>query len=244
MPLVDRIHEQLHSVRFALLDLDDLVEVFLFVAFAGLDFAFNQLVVGRVDVLVERGLNLLHLERRQEAVVDAVLERVNVDRLAKILVGVDVVLALGRGGQTELHGRCEVFEDAAPSAFVLGTATMAFVDHDEVEEVRRILAEIELRFVSNVVISAQAGIHGLTGVCWIPACAGMTCLGSLCHEGLEDREEQIAVLQHLALLLDLRRVDPHEGIFGEGREGVEGLVGEDVAVGEEQDAWTTRRFPA
>ena len=44
-------------------------------------------VVRRVDVFVERGGNLLHLERRQEAVVDAFLERVDVDRLAEVGVG-------------------------------------------------------------------------------------------------------------------------------------------------------------
>ena len=143
--LVDLLHEQLDAVRLALLDLDDLVEVGFRVALAGFDLALDQLVVGRVDVLVERGGDLLHLERRQEAVVDAFLERVDVDRLAEVGVGVDVVLALGRGGQAELHGRREVLQDAAPVALVVGAAAMALVDDDEIEEVRRILAEVGRR---------------------------------------------------------------------------------------------------
>ena len=211
--LVDLLHEQLHAVRFAFLDLDDLVEVGFRVALAGLDLALDQLVVGRVDILVERRGNLLHLERRQEAVVDAVLERIDVDRLAEILVGVHVVLALGRGGQAELHGGGEVVEDAAPVAFVVGAAAMALVDDDEVEEVRRILAEIG---------------------------RGLAVLRRPAHEGLEDGEEQAAVLGHLALLADVLRLDPHHRILGEGGEGVVGLVGEDVAVGEEQDARAAR----
>src|SRR5690606_12072510 len=36
------------------------------------------------------------------------------------------------------------------------------------------------------------------------------------HKGLEDREENAAVLRHLTLLLDLVRSDTHERIFGEG----------------------------
>ena len=64
------------------------------------------------------------------------------------------------------------------------------------------------------------------------------------HERLEDREEEAAVLRHLALLADVVRVDPHQRIFGEGGEGVVGLVGEDVAVGEEQDARAARRLAA
>ena len=204
-------------MRFALLDLDDLVEVGFRVALPGFDLALDQRVVGRVDVLVERRRDLLHLERREEAVVDAVLERVDVDRLAEVGVGVHVVLALGRGGEAELHGGREVVEDAAPVAFVVRAAAMALVDDDEVEEVRRILAEVGRR---------------------------LAVLRRTAHERLEDGEEQAAVLRHLALLADVLRLDPHQRVLGEGGEGVVGLVGEDVAVGEEQDARAARRLAA
>ena len=83
----------------------------------GFDLALDHRVVRRVDVLIERGRNLLHLERRQEAVVDAFLERVDVDRLAEVRVGVDVVLALRRRGQTELHGRRESTPECRASCF-------------------------------------------------------------------------------------------------------------------------------
>ena len=140
--LVDLLHEQLHPVRLAFLDLDDLVEVVFRVELPGLNLAFDQRIVGRIDILVERRGDLLHLERRQEAVVDAFLERVDVDRLAEIGVSVHVVLALRRGGEAELHGGGEVIQDAAPVALVVGAAAMTLVNDDEVEEVRRILAEI------------------------------------------------------------------------------------------------------
>ena len=174
-------------------------------------------VVRRIDIFVERRRDLLHLERRQEAVVDAFLERVDVHRLAEIGVGVDVVFALRRGGQAELHRRRKVFEDVAPVAFVVRAAAMALVDDDEVEEVRRILAEIGR---------------------WLAV------LRRPAHEGLEDREEQAAVLRHLALLANVVRLDPHQRILGERGEGVVSLIGEDVAVGEEQDARPARRFAA
>jgi hypothetical protein len=59
-----RVHEQLHPVRFhpvrfAFFDLDDLVEVGFGVTLAALNLALDQLVVGRIDILVERGGNLL-----------------------------------------------------------------------------------------------------------------------------------------------------------------------------------------
>ena len=78
LALIDRIHEELHAVGFALFDLDDLVEVLLLVAFACLGFALDELIIGRVHVLVERRGDLLDLERRQKAVVDALLQRVDV----------------------------------------------------------------------------------------------------------------------------------------------------------------------
>ena len=137
--------------------------------------------------------------------------------LAEVGVGVHVVLALGRGGQAELHGGGEVIEDVTPIAFVVRAAPMAFVDDDEVEEVRRILAEIG---------------------------RGVPVLWGAAHEGLEDREEQAGVLGHLAFLADVGRLDAHHRILGKGGEGVVRLVGQDVAIGQEQDARPARWFAA
>ena len=140
--LVDLLHEDLHAVGFTLLDLDDLVEVGFRVALLGFDLAFDELVVRRIDILVERRGNLLHLEWREEAVVDAFLERIDIDRLAEVSVGVHVVFTFGSGGQAKLHRRGKVVEDAAPVAFIVGTTPMTLVDDDEVEEVRWVLAKI------------------------------------------------------------------------------------------------------
>jgi hypothetical protein len=60
----------------------------------------------------------------------------------KYRVSVHVVLALWRRGQAKLHRRRKVFKDAAPVAFIVRAAAMAFVNHDEIEKVRRIFAEI------------------------------------------------------------------------------------------------------
>ena len=210
---VDLAHENLDALLLALANLDDAVEILFLVALAGLDLALDHGVVGREHVVVERRGDLLDAEGRQEAVVDAVPERIDEHRLAEVGVGVDVVLALRCRRQAQLHGRREVVEDAAPVALVVGAAAMALVDDDEVEEVLRILAEIR----------------------GFPRPA---------HEGLEDGEEQAAVLRHLALLADVVRRDAHQRIVGECRKRVVGLVGEDVAVGEEQDARPARRFAA
>ena len=216
-PLVDLVHEQLHAVRFALLDLDDLVEVGFRIALPGFDFALHNLVIRRVDILVERCGNLLYAERREEAVIDALLERVDVDRLAEIGVGVRVLLALRRRGEPELNGGSKVIHDAAPIAFIICPAAMALVDDDEIEEIGRILAEIR---------------------------RGLAVLRRTAHEGLEDGEEQAGILRDLAFLADVLRLDPHHGVLRERGEVVIGLVGEVVAVGQEEDARAARWFAA
>ena len=142
LPLVDLRHEDFYPLLFPFLDLDDLVEVGFLVPLARLDLTFNHRIIWRINVLVQGRGNLLHPERREIPVVDPFLQRVDIDRIAEIGVGVRVVLTLGGGGQAELHGRGEIFHDAAPVAFVIGAAPVALVNDDEVEEVRRILAKI------------------------------------------------------------------------------------------------------
>ena len=46
----------------------------------------------------------------------------------------------------------------------------------------------------------------------------------------------------MALLADDLRVDSHQCVFRKGAEGVEGLIGQDIPVGEEQDARSAARF--
>ena len=54
LALVDLLHEERDAVLLALADLNDLVEVVLAVDPAFFDLALDQLVVRRVDVLIER----------------------------------------------------------------------------------------------------------------------------------------------------------------------------------------------
>jgi hypothetical protein len=67
------------------------------------------------EVLVE--VDADDLVRREEAVLDALLERVRVDRLAEVVRRRDVGRLLRRRGQADL-GRAEVVEDLAPGRVV------------------------------------------------------------------------------------------------------------------------------
>jgi hypothetical protein len=92
--LVDRVHEQFDAIFFALLDLDDAVEIVLGVTPAFLDLALDQLVIGGVDVMIERGGDLLDLKGSQIAVIDPFLEGIDVNRLSEIGVGINICPAL------------------------------------------------------------------------------------------------------------------------------------------------------
>ncbi len=218
LALVDLVHEYLHAVRFAFLDLDDLVEVGFRVALSTFNFALHHKIVRRVDVFVEGSGDLLYPERREKAVIDALPQRVDIDRLAEVGVGVRVLLALRGCGQPELNSGSEVFHDAAPIAFVIGPAAMAFVDDDEIEEVGWILAEVG---------------------------RGLAILRRTAHEGLEDGEEHAGVLWDFAFLANVVGADSFQRVFGKRGEGCEvvvGLVGEIVAVGEEENTRAASRF--
>ena len=180
---MDLGQENLDALFLAFLDLQNAVEIGLFVTLAGFDLALHHGVVGCINVFVESCCDLLQAKWRQKSIVDAVLERVNIDRIAEVGVGVHIVLAPWRGGETELHGGREVVEDSAPVALVVRPAAMALVDDDEVEKIWRVVAKI------RAVIRPR-------------------------QEGLEDGEEQAAVLWHFALLADVSGIDTNQGILG------------------------------
>src|ERR1700682_3883170 len=180
LTLVDLVHEQLYPVAFPFLDLDGAVELRLAVALALFDLAFDDLVVGGIQIVVESGGDLLHLERGQETIVDAFFQRVDVNRIAEISVSVDVVPSLRRCGQSELNRRREVVENIAPIALVIGATTMAFIDHDKVEKILGIVAEI-----------------------W----RGLAILIRPTQEGLKDSEEDTGVLGHPAFPADFVGLD-------------------------------------
>ena len=132
----------------ALVDDQIAVEVLLVVdAVFDLLAVFVGLSLGRaVAFHVHVEMDFDHLVGSEEAVADALLQRVGVDRLAEVVDVGDVLGFLRRGGEADLGGAGEVFEDLAPGGIFGRAAAMALVDDDEVEEVRRELAEELLAF--------------------------------------------------------------------------------------------------
>ena len=83
----------------------------------------------------------MHAVRSEEAVVDALGERVLEDRVAEISIRVGVLSTQRGCRHAKLGGGLEVFEDGPPRRIVASAASMALVHDHQVEEVPRIVAE-------------------------------------------------------------------------------------------------------
>ena len=127
-----------------------------------LAFAVELALLGPVALHVAVDMDLDHLVGREEAVADALLQRVGVNRVAEIGDVGDVLGLLRRGGQADLRGRGEVFEDFPPGRILGRAAAMALVDHDQVEESGRELAEELLPFLraGDRLIEAEIDLVG------------------------------------------------------------------------------------
>ena len=156
------------------------------------------------DVPVEADAN--HLVGCEEAIGDALAQRVGVNRFAEVFDVGDLLGFLGRGGKADLRRRGEIFQDLPPRRIIGGTAPVTLVHDDEIEEIRREL-------LVDVLVLLGAG------------------------DGLVEAEIDLECLVHLAMG-DLRHRRP-EGLEIVGL----GLVGEDVAIHEEEDAFLRTGLP-
>ena len=90
-----------------------------------------ELPLGRPPALqIHIHINPHHLVGGQKAILDALLERIAVDRLAEVVGVGDGIGLLGGSRETNLGGRREIFEDLAPGAIFSGATAMTLVDDD------------------------------------------------------------------------------------------------------------------
>src|SRR5262245_30140810 len=180
--LVDLFHEDFNTLSLPLFDLNDPVEVLLLVESAALDFALDELVIGSVEILIQRSGDLLQAKRREESVVNALTEGVDINRLAEVAVRIDVLVTLRGCGEAELHRRREVIQYPPPGALVVSAAAVTLINDNEIEEVGRVLAEVGRRFAV---------------------------LGRSAHKRLKDREEHAPILGHTPFLTNIVGRNPH-----------------------------------
>ena len=89
LTLIYLSHHEFDSLAFASLDLDTTcpIEVFFFIVFHGLYLSLDDFIISYELIGIEGGLDSLDLEWRQESIIDTVLQRVGIDRIAEISIG-------------------------------------------------------------------------------------------------------------------------------------------------------------
>ena len=76
-----------------------------------------------------------HFEWRQETVINALLQRVFVNRFTEISDVGNIFCFFRRCRHTDLDRRIEIFEHNTPSSVIGGTSTMALVNDDQIKEI-------------------------------------------------------------------------------------------------------------
>ena len=173
-------------------------------------------------------VDLDHLVGREEAVANALLQGVGVYGLPEVGDVGHVFCFFRCRGEADLRGRGEVFQYLAPCRIVGGTAPVAFIDHDQIEEAGRKLPVDFLVFLwpGDRLVESEIDFKGRINEV-------------LLVEGL----------RHVDLVAIVALDGP--GMFrqlghrpAEGAEIVHhGLVDQHVAVGKEQDALLASRLP-
>ena len=185
-------------------------------------------LLGTVAFHIEIDMDFDDLIGGEKAVGDALLQRVSINGRTKVLDVRDVFSLLGGGREADLRGRRKVLKNLPPSGILGGTAAMALVDHDEIEEARRKLAEHLLVFLrpGDRLIETEIDFIGgidsprsLEGAGQIPRRAGCAFDGPGVRRELRHcRAERPEVVDH-------------------------GLVDQHIAIGQKQDALLATGLP-
>src|ERR1017187_2413553 len=217
--LLEKAGDLLGDQFGAVVDHQDAVVVFGVVkaVFDLVALAVGFALLGAVAFHVHVNVDLDHLVGRQESVANTLLERVGVYRFAEVVDVRNVFGFLGRGGEADLGGGGEVFEDFVPGRIGVGAAAVALVDNDKVEETR---GELAKEFLA--VLGARDGLIE----------AEVNLVGGIDAALLVEREGEF--LLRAVGALDGLRVGAELGHGGaEGAEVVDhGLIDQDVAVGQ------------
>ena len=221
---VDLVQELLHTMLVALLNLDSaIIEIRLRVNLFRVHLSAFHDVAFLILIVIDVARRDVHTEGYKEAVLDALFQRVGIYRISKVSVGIGIVLSSGCGCHAQLIGTVEVFHQLSPLAFVISSTSVTLIDDDEVEEVTLIL------HVIGLVVGTFRQLDAL-----------LLCLLRIgrSHHGLEDGEIKIAgSWNSVIVLLQFLGCDAAHRIFRKLVEVVDGLVGQNVPIGNEQDSW-------
>ena len=98
-------------------------------------FSLDDLISTRESEFIDIDLDPLDLEWCEESIIDPLSEGIFVDGLAKIGVGIDIIISLRSCCESEVDGRGEVAEDLCPVTIFSRTTSMTLIDDNEIEKI-------------------------------------------------------------------------------------------------------------
>ena len=142
-------------------------------------------------------------------------ERVLVDGFAEVVIGIDIIISLRSGSESEMYCTSEISENLCPVPILSRSSTVTLIDDDEIEEIRIIAIVVGFEDFVRILFTRSP------------------------DECLIDSEEDIRIRRDDAsLFLDEISIDL-EDIFLKRIECIHRLIYEDIAIGEDEDTGST-----
>ena len=182
-------------------------------------FSLDDLISTRESEFIDIELDPLDLEWCEESIIDPLSEGIFVDGLAKIGVGIDIIISLRSCCESEVDGRGEVAEDLCPVTIFSRTTSMTFIDDNEIKKISLVAIVIWLENFFGIIFARSS------------------------RECLINGEENICIRRDdSSSSLDLGSVDL-EAVFLQWVERIHRLIYENIAIGEDEDTRSTSADP-
>ena len=93
LALIDLSHHELDTLAFASLDLNTTrsIEVFFFIVFRSFYLSLDDFVISYELISIEGSLDAFDLKWRQKSIINAVLQRVGIDRITEISICFEII---------------------------------------------------------------------------------------------------------------------------------------------------------
>src|SRR5690554_3458258 len=202
--LITFIQKNVYPLCFTFDYFDVSVKILLFIQPASFYFTLYNGIITCVHIIIKRCFNAFHLKRSKESIINTILKRIYINRIAKISVSINISIPLGSSGKSQLHSRTKIFHNLSPITFIICTAAVTLINNNKIEKVLWIISKI------------RSGIANFI---------------SSTHKGLENSKEDTPVSRNLPLLSYFVRLNSYHCIIRKSRKSIISLISKNVPVG-------------
>src|SRR3989339_929602 len=140
--LVYFIKNNAHTLCLSFFYFNNLIKIRLSVNLPFFYFSLDNLIVRNIHILIKCCFDSLYLKGREKTIVYTFLERVRINRLAKITIRIDVVFSFWCCSKSELYCRRKVLQNTSPITFIVCTTPMTLINDDKIKEIRWVFSKV------------------------------------------------------------------------------------------------------